>query len=143
MNKWFLRIASLLVAIGLLVGCGAEEQGQTNSQEAENTTGENSEEQSEENVRITISKDKGSEYINEKEVEFEEGATLMEVMEKNFEVETDFDGGFITSIDGVAPKDGEQKSWMFTVNGEMPTVGAKEFKLSPGDEVTFDLQAWE
>lgn len=67
----------------------------------------------------------------------------MEVMEKNFQVETDFDGGFITSIDGVAPKDGEQKSWMFTVNGEMPTVGAKEFKLSPGDEVTFDLQAWE
>ncbi|SDQ53499.1 DUF4430 domain-containing protein [Virgibacillus salinus] len=145
MNKLFLRIASLLIVMGLLIGCGAEEQeqGQTNSQEEKNTVSENSEEQSEEKVQITISKDKGSEYINEKEVAVKEGATLMEVMEENFQLETDFDDGFITSIDGVAPKDGEQKSWMFTVNGEMPTVGAKEFKLSPGDKVTFDLQAWE
>ncbi|SEQ24633.1 protein of unknown function [Virgibacillus subterraneus] len=145
MNKLFLRIASLLIVMGLLIGCGAEEQeqGQTNSQEEKNTVSENSEEQSEEKVQITISKDKGSEYINEKEVAVKEGATLMEVMEENFQLETDFNDGFITSIDGVAPKDGEQKSWMFTVNGEMPTVGAKEFKLSPGDKVTFDLQAWE
>ncbi|MBP1949527.1 DUF4430 domain-containing protein [Virgibacillus litoralis] len=145
MNKLFLRVASLLIVMGLLIGCGAEEQkqGQTNSQEEKNSASENAEEQSEEKVQITISKDKGSEYINEKEVAVKEGATLMEVMEENFQLETDFDNGFITSIDGVAPKDGEQKSWMFTVNGEMPKVGAKEYKLSPGDKVTFDLQAWE
>ncbi|WP_164668730.1 DUF4430 domain-containing protein [Virgibacillus doumboii] len=147
MNKWFLRIASVLVVFGLLVGCGAEEQDQeqvqveTNNQNEESTSGENTEEQNEDTVRITISKGNGDEYLNEKEIEIEEGAILMEVMKNNFELKED--GGFITSIEGVAAKESEKTFWAIMVNGEMAQVGAKELKLSPGDEVTLDLQSYE
>lgn len=145
MSKLYLRIALLLVVIGLLVGCGTAEQKQveTNNQSGGTASNENSEGKSENTVLITISKENGSEYINEKEVAIEETTILMEVMKENFNLETDYDGGFITSIDGVAPKKGEQKAWMFTVNGKTPSVGAKKYELSPGDKVIFDLHAWE
>lgn len=144
MNKLFLRIASVLVVVGLLVGCGAEEQEQSQStnQSEESAASENTEEQqSEDAVQITISKDNGNESIDEKEIKIEEGATLMKVLKDNFELKED--GGFITSIEGVAPKEDEEKAWLFTVNGEMAEVGAKELTLSPGDEVTFDLHSYE
>lgn len=144
MSKIYLRFAAILVAVGLLASCGAggEDSAQTNNQSEETTTSETKSEQKEEKVIITISMDNGSEYINEKKIAIEEGTTLMKVMKENFHLETDFNGGFITSIDGVAPKEGEKKAWMFKVNGEMPNVGAKEYKLSPGDKVTFDLHAY-
>lgn len=143
MNKLFLRITVLLVVIGLLVGCGAEkqEQNQSNNQNGETTSSESSEEKNEDTVIITLSMDNGSEYINEKEVPIEDGTTLMETMEKNFLLDTNPDSGTITSIDGVAPKEEGQKAWVFTVNGETPSVGAKEYELSPGDKVVFDLHA--
>lgn len=147
MNKWFLYIASILTVIGLLAGCGAggEEQSESNesstqtAEEENNTEGELGENE----VRITISKDNGSEYIDEQEIEVEEGAILMDVMKENFYVETAQDDQFITSIERVSAEEGEDKSWIFEVNGEMANVGAAEYELSPGDEVTFDFQAWE
>lgn len=67
----------------------------------------------------------------------------MDVLKENFYVETEQDGKFITSIERVAPKEGEEKAWMFTVNGEMANVGASSYELSPGDEVNFDLHSYE
>ncbi|WP_163969890.1 DUF4430 domain-containing protein [Oceanobacillus halotolerans] len=130
MNKWFTRMLTLFVAIGLLVGCGADDSEEQTENESDEAT-----------VVITISEDEGAEVITEKEVAIEENAILMDVMEENFEIE--HDNGFITSIDGHAPQEDEQKAWMFFVNDEMPQVGAGEFELTPGDEVNFDLQAWE
>ncbi|WP_099158399.1 DUF4430 domain-containing protein [Virgibacillus ndiopensis] len=147
MNKILLRLGSLLLIIGLLVGCSSDDESNseatTNGQTEQSGGNEVKNEENQEVVTITISKDKEAEFITEKKIAIEEGAILMDVMKENFEIETDFDGGFITSINGVAPKEGEQKSWMFFVNDEMATKGAKEITLSPGDKVSFDLQAWE
>ena len=146
MNKWLLRFASVLLIIGIMAGCGTD-TGEKSTDDSNSTqTEEQSENQDnvaqdeEESVAITISKDEGEEIIDEKEVSIEADAILMDVLKENFEVEED--GGFITSIEGVAPKEDEEKAWMFSVNGEMANVGANDFELSPGDEVTFDLQAW-
>lgn len=145
MNKWFLRIASLLVVIGLIAGCGAgeEEQNSSDDQNLQTATNENTDgELSEDEIRITISKD-GAEYITEKEIEIEEGAILMDVLQENFYVETEENGQFISSIERVPAEEDEQKAWIFEVNGELANTGAAEYELSPGDEVTFDYQAWE
>ncbi|RYG73638.1 DUF4430 domain-containing protein [Lentibacillus lipolyticus] len=145
MYKWLLRLASMVFIAGLIAGCGAneEQQSQTGNQNQQTEDKENTEEQSEDTVKITITKDNGEEYIHEKDIEVEEGAILMDVLKENFYVETEQAGKFITSIERVAPKEGENKAWMFTVNGKMANVGAASYELSPGDEVNFDLHAYE
>ncbi len=147
MNKWLLRFATVLLLIGIMAGCssGADSSDTSSKDESAQTgkqTGDqNNSEQSEDVVVITISKDDGEEVIDEKEVPIEADAILMDILKENFDVEED--QGFITSVEGIAPKEDEEKAWMYFVNGEMAPVGANEYELEPGDEVTFDLQAWE
>ncbi|AUJ26376.1 DUF4430 domain-containing protein [Virgibacillus dokdonensis] len=144
MKQWLFRFGSFLVAIALLVGCGNDDSGTTapsSNQPSENQVTQ--EEQAAETVLITISKDDGAEYLHEKEIPIEQGDTLMDVMEENFYVETEQNGEFITSIERLSAKEGEKKGWIYTVNGEMPNVGAAEYELKPGDKVVFDFQAWE
>ncbi|MFD1039494.1 DUF4430 domain-containing protein [Virgibacillus byunsanensis] len=127
MNKMFFKLTALLLVFGLLMGCASDDT--------------SSSEENEGSVDITISKDNGEEIVTEKEVPIEDGAILMDVMQENFDIEED--EGFITSIEGEAPEEGEQKAWMFFVNDEMGAVGANELELQVDDRVTFDLQAWE
>ncbi|MFD2045896.1 DUF4430 domain-containing protein [Ornithinibacillus salinisoli] len=132
MSKWVLRIATLLFVLGFVAGCGNE-----------NPSGDNGDANvadGEESVEILISKDEGAEVITKEEISIEEGDILMEVMKEHFDVEED--GGFITSIEGISPEEGEQKAWMYFINGESASVGANEYELTPGEEINFDLQAW-
>lgn len=128
----------------LLSGCGTSDNTNKESTDSSNETEETegTSEAQEDEIVIIISKDEGEETLEEKTVAIEDGAVLMEVMEENFELETEFDGEFITSINGVGPEDGEEIAWMYSVNGETPNVGASEYELEPGDEVVFDLQPW-
>ncbi|MFC2948280.1 DUF4430 domain-containing protein [Virgibacillus sediminis] len=135
------HLGALLLAMGLLAGCTGEES--TQQESAPDTDQENTQqaEEKEERVHITLSENEGEEIIAEEEVTITENAILMDVMKENFDIEEE--NGFITSINGIGPEEGEERSWMFYVNGEMAMVGAQEYELEPGDEVTFDLQAWE
>ncbi len=115
----------------LLVGCGTDEQENTNDQ---SSTEEGT-------IHIVISDEEADEVYSEDEVTIEEGAILMDVMQENYDIEEE--DGFIHGIDGISPEEGEQKSWIYAVNGEDALVGAAEYELSIDDEVVFDLQAWE
>jgi len=146
MNTWLLRFGSILIAAALLTGCSSDdktdqETTENQASEAETATGADQENEEEEIAHFTLSIDEGDEVITEKEVSIAEGDLLMDVLKANFDVEEE--GGFITSIEGVSPDEGEEKSWMFFVNDEMATTGAEEVELNPGDQVNFDLQAWE
>ncbi|WP_217984676.1 DUF4430 domain-containing protein [Terribacillus saccharophilus] len=127
MKKALHMLSALLLAAGILAGCGTAEQPQQNQQ---------AEQQTEQQVTVTLSED--GEEISSKEVSFEEGDILLDVMKENFEIEED--GGFITSIDGHAQDANANKYWLFTVNEEMSPVGANEVELKDGDEVVFNLQ---
>ncbi|RDW19099.1 hypothetical protein CWR48_08600 [Oceanobacillus arenosus] len=142
MKKCMFPILILFMVAGLLIGCSAEENENTNTTVSTNNTSQ-SEEVAENSVRITISINEGEEFVDEKEIEIKEGDILMDVMEENFFIETEFDGTFITSIERVAASDDEKTAWMFFVNDEMASVGAAEYELVPGDKVVFDLQSWE
>lgn len=145
MNKWLMRLGSLLMIIGLLVGCGSNTNDQditNNNQTEQNQNNDNNtSEIAEEVIVVTISKNENEEVITEKEIAIEEGAILLDVMKENFDIEED--DGFITSIDGVEQDIEAQMSWMYFVNEEMVPVGAGEYELSVGDKVNFDLQSWE
>lgn len=142
MKKWIFQFAVIVMTIGVLFGCSTDDNTNQNTSVSTNNSSQ-SEEVAEDSVRITISINEGEEYVAEEEIEIEEGDILMDVMEENFYIETEYDGTFITSIERVAASEEEQTAWMFFVNDEMATVGASDYELSPGDVVVFDLQAWE
>lgn len=137
MKKWMLTLFTIFTTLVLVVGCSNESTTPTEEEE----TGIETTESQEEVIKVTISKDEGEEVLSEKEIEIEENAILMDIMKENYDIEED--DGFITSIDGVAPEEGEEKAWMYFVNDEMAMVGAAEYELEAGDNVVFDLQAWE
>lgn len=94
-------------------------------------------------VTIQLTRDNGEEEISEDEVALYEGDTVMDVMKRNYDIETAYEGEFIHGINGIAPEEGENYAWMYTVNGEEAMVGATEYELEPGDVVHFDYASWE
>lgn len=150
MRNWILKLSTLILAVGLLVGCSATENNEqtgkvngNNNQEVnnENNIDTSEEDRSEEIVTIIISKDFGEELIADQEITIKEGAILMDVLKENFSVEDD--NGFVTSIDGEKQDPDKSKYWLYSVNGEDGMVGANEYELSAGDEVHFELNSME
>lgn len=70
-----------------------------------------------------------------KTVSFEEGATVLEVLKANYDVEEN--QGFITSIDGIQQDEAAQKYWMYKVNGELASKGAGELVVKADDKIEF------
>ncbi|MFC7060492.1 DUF4430 domain-containing protein [Halobacillus seohaensis] len=133
MSKLYQGFLMTLLAVVLLSGC---------QEEANEGVSETEQEKVEEvSIEVEISQNKGEEVISTEEHSVEEGTMLMEVMEDNYEVEQE--EGFINSIEGISPEDGEQKAWLYTINGEDATVGATEYEVEEGDEINFDFQSWE
>ncbi|MFG6148654.1 DUF4430 domain-containing protein [Halobacillus sp. B23F22_1] len=134
MGKSIQALLFSLVAAAFLVGCQAEE-------ETSNEPSEEANQQEEVTIEVEVSEDEGEEVISTEEHSVEEGTILMDVMEDNYEIEQE--EGFINSIEGISAEDGEQKAWMYTINGEEASVGANEYEVEEGDEINFDFQSWE
>ena len=131
---YILFISALLI---FLPACSSADNSPT-----KDATNQETSEQTEK-ATFVISKDKGEEVIKTKDVDIKKDDILLDVLEEHFDVETDEEGSFITLIEGIKAKKGEQKAWIYTVNDEMGTVGADQYKLQPDDKVEFDFQEWE
>lgn len=70
----------------------------------------------------------------------EDEMTLLESMNQSFDLIEE--GGFIESINGYAQVPDDNIWWVFTVNGEMITVGANEYILQDGDTVEWELASF-
>lgn len=122
-----------------LVACG-----DTTTQEADTSTAKSStlvEQQAKEVISIVISLEQDGEEVEgaTKELEVEEGATVLEVLKEQYEVSEE--EGFIFSINGIEQDEETGKYWMYEVNDEQPTVGATEYELKDGDQVKWFLNA--
>lgn len=132
----------LLATILTLTGCQNDSStptDETATKQAEN--GSKSEQQTEK-VTIVLSENKGEKVLEEKVINIKKDAILMDVMQENFDLETDDKATFIIGIDGLKAKDGENKAWMYDVNGKEALIGASEYKLKDGDKVEFDFRKW-
>ncbi|MFT4413143.1 DUF4430 domain-containing protein [Fredinandcohnia humi] len=136
------KLLFALLTLGLLFGCS---NGEPVKDSAEKKVEKAEQGEKTEVVTVIISKNNGEETIEKKEIEIKDGekVTVMDIMQENFELETQFDGAFISSINGVAASEAEQTAWFYSVNGEEAMVGANEFELKPEDKVQFDLHKWE
>lgn len=77
----------------------------------------------------------------QQEVTFEEGDSVMDVLEDYHEVEES--NGMVTAIDGVSQDAASNTYWMYDVNGELAPKGAEEQLLAEGDTIEFYLETFE
>lgn len=76
-------------------------------------------------------------------VSLAEGATAYDALETcgiDFVASDSEYGKFVESVAGVAGTD--STGWVYTVNGESPTVGCDAYVLAPGDVVEWSLISW-
>jgi hypothetical protein len=125
MKKW---LVSLLVVVAILTGCGDA----AGNESAEITDPID--------VEIIISLDHDDERLVEETLTVNDGAILLDVLTTHYDVEKTSEG-FIQAIEGHAQTSSE--FWLFDVNGAPSEVGAGDVELSDGDEIHFDLHAWE
>ena len=128
-NLLFLTILGVLT----ISGCA------TNTPETKSTSSnESSTSQAIAQTTATIVITVDGKEVENKEVSFNEGDVLYDVMTANFEIEDQ--DGFINSIDGQAQDESAGKYWMYDLNGEMALEGAKDLVLKSGDTVLFKLE---
>jgi hypothetical protein len=123
------RLAALLCALALLPGCGFGEG---------ETTGD---------VSLTVTRDFGAEPLGNgvQEAGAKEGDTVMRLLQRSYDIDTRFGGGFVQEIDGVAGgrEDGRQVDWFYYVNGIEAPTGAAERQVADGERVWWDHHPWE
>lgn len=128
----------LLASSALLVtACGSS------SQEADSKPATSTESSVvETTVSVSFSFEEDGKEITDltKEIEVQEGQSVLEALIENYEVVEE--GGLVSSIEGHEQVEKESKYWLYTVNNEQPTVGASDYILEEGDEVKWSLNAY-
>ena len=75
----------------------------------------------------------------------EEGSTVLEATElycvsHDMTITIEKKGSYVTEINGFTQGDyTDTTGWVFTVNGEMPDVGAGEITVEEGDEIVWSF----
>jgi Domain of unknown function (DUF4430) len=93
-------------------------------------------------VTLTVSRGFGSRQIaslTERRVPGSE--TVMRMLERHFQVQTRYGGGFVESIDGLSGS-ASHVDWFFYVNGVEASRGAAVTAVHHGDRVWWDLHDW-
>lgn len=114
-------LATLLLALAVLSGCGEETAGSGAAQ-------------------LWITRDRGSEVLLTASVPA--GISAMEAVRRKADVETRYGGRFVQSIDGVHGTLAEQHDWFFYVNGYEGDLSATEYTLHDGDVLWWDYRDW-
>jgi Domain of unknown function (DUF4430) len=115
------RLALLLAAACLLVGCGEEAAGEGSA-------------------RLWVTRDRGSEVILSTTVPA--GISAIEALRRKAEVETRYGGRFVQSINDVEGDLEEQHDWFFFVNGYEADLSAADYELHEGDVLWWDHRSW-
>ncbi len=98
-------------------------------------------------VSLTVTRDFGASSLHEgvDQEKASEGDTVMRLLQRKYDVETRYGGGFVQEIDGVAGgrESGRRADWFYYVNGIEAPVGAAERRVSAGERVWWDHHAWD
>lgn len=95
-------------------------------------------------AELSVTRDFGHErLVAAEQAELRESDTAMRLLQAQAEVETDYGGGFVQSVDGIEGEGpGGSHDWFYFVNGLEADVGAADYALSPGDVVQWDYRYW-
>jgi hypothetical protein len=94
---------------------------------------------------LTVTRDFGARQIGEDSADpIPGGETVMRMLQRDFDVETRYGGGFVQQINGIAGgrENGRPVDWFYYVNGILAEDGAAAHKLAAGDRVWWDHHEW-
>lgn len=123
------RALIVVLCGGLLAGCGAGAGSSTSK-----------------DVSVVVTRDFGAQRLNDTESsKLKKGETVMRFLQRRFEVQTRYGGGFVQSIEGLSggKADGRSVDWFYYVNGIEAGEGAASRKISGGDKIWWDRHAWD
>lgn len=93
-------------------------------------------------VSLTVTRGFGSRQIHAVTNSKVPGSeTVMRMLERSFTVSTRYGGGFVQSINGLAPG-GSHNDWFYYVNGVQASKGAASTAVHAGDRIWWDLHDW-
>jgi hypothetical protein len=93
-------------------------------------------------VRLSVTQGFGTHQIGAiKEAQVPGSETVMRMLERHFQVQTRYGGGFVESIDGHSGSSA-QRDWFYYVNGVQAPQGAATTSIHRGDRIWFDLHDW-
>lgn len=91
---------------------------------------------------LTVTREFGSRHISTVSRSNVPGSeTVMRMLERSFKVSTRYGGGFVESINGLAPS-GAHTDWFYYVNGVQAAKGAAATSVHAGDHIWWDLHNW-
>jgi len=97
-------------------------------------------------VTLWVTRDFAQDLLYDKEVAFNPGDSVMEILNKHLNIKTGYGGGFVESINGLASgytgADKVTRDWFYYVNGIITAVGALDYKPAPGDVIWWDYHDW-
>ena len=98
-------------------------------------------------AKIIVTKDFSNEILSEENINFAKGLTVMEILETNLDIKTEYGGSFVNSINGLESgytnkKDKIKQDWFYYVNGILTNVGAKEYIAKEKDIIWWDYHEW-
>jgi hypothetical protein len=94
---------------------------------------------------MLVTRDFGSRQVGTGEEDpIRGGETAMRMLQRDFDVQTRYGGGFVQSINGVAGgrENGRPVDWFYYVNGILADRGAAAHKLAAGDRIWWDHHDW-
>jgi hypothetical protein len=99
-------------------------------------------------VFLHVTRDYGREILFSREVGCRPGDTVLDILDRNLEVQTAYGGGFVSGIAGLESGytgrtwGREKKDWLYWVNGVAAAVGPAQYRPRPGDYIWWDYQDW-
>lgn len=94
-------------------------------------------------ARVLVTEDFGNRIVGATIVQdLPENETVMRLMQRNFDVETRYGGGFVQSIGGLEGSKEGQDDWFYYVNGILEDQGAADVDVHGGDSIWWDRHDW-
>jgi hypothetical protein len=93
-------------------------------------------------LSVTHNFGKHDSFADSRKTKVRESDTVMRFLQSNHKTTTRYGGGFVQSIDGLAGNQAAERDWFYYVNGSEASVGAADYKLSPGDVIQWDYHNW-
>ena len=95
-------------------------------------------------ARVSITRDFGRESIKDRNVRVKAGQSAMEVLKRVADVHTEYGGGFVASIEGLASVtgSGQNRDWFYYINGILAGTGAGSYDVKAGDRIWWDYHPW-
>ena len=124
--KKFATLLTVFIGLFIMTGCQSNQNDQTSSKASTQAISEVAK------SSVLIELTDSDKEITKKKVTYKSGESLLAILKANFEVKEK--DGFITSIDGHAQDESQNKYWT-----KMGEKGANETKLANNDQVVFNL----